>query len=354
MHTSVRIITPPTSKAGLVPISNLVKIMKNFFSEVEVVSGGKIETVDQEGVVVKNLNRREDMNLASLMLFQLAATRESRNLNDLEVFYRGGHFLFLKSMVNKIRGQKQIILVSGAVGLSEKHAPMAMFYRLLSFISFSMADAIVVYSPGAVNEYKLERYNNKILIAGAHTIDRSIYNISKSYSSRSIEYSFIGRLNMEKGIEELIEGWKESPPDEPLHVFGEGEFKDLVLSTENVEYHGWVDHESMPFILNDIKFLIIPSRTEGLPNIMLEAMACGCVVIATRVGSIADVIIDGENGFLLPGNDVKAIVSFLQATKAQYDLNKISMNASRTVLDGYSPQAKLTRWGEIIQSLNLN
>jgi hypothetical protein len=54
--------------------------------------------------------------------------------------------------------------------------------------------------------------------------------------------------------------------------------------------------------------MVIPSFTEGLPNIMLEAMACGTPVLATPVGAISDIIRDSETGFIMENNSPKCII----------------------------------------------
>ena len=52
--------------------------------------------------------------------------------------------------------------------------------------------------------------------------------------------------------------------------------------------------------------------SEGLPRSLLEAMACGMFVIATRVGGVPDAVTDGQSGFLIPPNDVRALAQAIQ------------------------------------------
>ena len=63
----------------------------------------------------------------------------------------------------------------------------------------------------------------------------------------------------------------------------------------------------VPDYLNKLKLLVLPSHTEGLPNIILEAMACGTPVLATRAGAIPDVIENGKTGFILENNSKMCI-----------------------------------------------
>ena len=74
-----------------------------------------------------------------------------------------------------------------------------------------------------------------------------------------------------------------------------------------VELTGWIPHDELPDYSNMLKLIVLPSYTEGLPNIMLEVMACGTPVLATPVGAIPDVINDGENRFLMENNSQECI-----------------------------------------------
>ena len=74
-----------------------------------------------------------------------------------------------------------------------------------------------------------------------------------------------------------------------------------------VKTAGWISHDHLPEYLRMLQLLVIPSSTEGLPNIMLEAMACGTPVAATSVGAIPDVIREGETGYILEDNSPECI-----------------------------------------------
>jgi glycosyltransferase involved in cell wall biosynthesis len=76
--------------------------------------------------------------------------------------------------------------------------------------------------------------------------------------------------------------------------------------SDRVQFLGYSD--DVPRLLADAAFLIHPSDTEGCPNAVLEAMACGRAVIATDVGDIASLVEDGKTGFVVRSGDDEALV----------------------------------------------
>ncbi|KQM12086.1 hypothetical protein AOA80_04565 [Methanomassiliicoccales archaeon RumEn M1] len=86
-----------------------------------------------------------------------------------------------------------------------------------------------------------------------------------------------------------------------------------------IEMEGSMPHAEIATIFNSARMLVLPTRAEGLPNVLLEAMACGAVVLASPVGGIPDVIKDGVNGFLFENmntNNIakKSFPQFISAT----------------------------------------
>jgi len=69
-----------------------------------------------------------------------------------------------------------------------------------------------------------------------------------------------------------------------------------------VDIPGWISQVDLAKYLNTLRLLVLPSSTEGLPNILLEAIACGTPVVSTPVGAIPDIIQDDENGFIMDNN----------------------------------------------------
>ena len=104
----------------------------------------------------------------------------------------------------------------------------------------------------------------------------------------------MGRLENEKGICNFIKAIKyliKEKKSLKVLIIGDGSLKNSLISYINtnhlqnhVELIDWVKHDDLPYYLNQLKLLVIPSYTEGLPNVMLESMACGTPILANSVG----------------------------------------------------------------------
>jgi len=128
---------------------------------------------------------------------------------------------------------------------------------------------------------------------------------------------FVGRLTNDKGIPELLKAFLRLGQEFPdLRLLLPGRFEDedaLALEVRKcLEEHprviltGAVDDLAPYYALMDV--FVLPSRREGFPNVVLEAMAAGKPVVGARATGTVDAIVDGETGLLYPVGDVTALI----------------------------------------------
>ena len=137
---------------------------------------------------------------------------------------------------------------------------------------------------------------------------------------------FVGRVELTKGVMRLLECIPHLDTKKinyHLFIAGEGSYlhnaKKYVIEKSfknSVTFLGRVDHDRLPLYYNMADVLVLPSDMEGVPMVILEAIACGTPVVASRVGGIPDIVQHGLNGFLVddlsPENLSKTIIEILQ------------------------------------------
>ena len=127
------------------------------------------------------------------------------------------------------------------------------------------------------------------------------------------EVLFVGRLSAEKGILELVEAAR----DLPLVVAGDGPLRDRVPAAR-----GWVPHDELGALYARAAIVACPSHREGFGVACAEAMAYGKPVVATAVGGLRDLVVDGETGLLVPPGDAAALRAALNRLLGDRELRR--------------------------------
>ncbi len=127
---------------------------------------------------------------------------------------------------------------------------------------------------------------------------------------------FVGSFSRQKGMDILLDAYRGLNTSVPLVMIGY-ELSDFPLSKldipANVHILKNLPHEAVMEAWRRSKLGIAPSNWhEPSPTVVMEALAMGKPVIATRVGGIPDIIVDGENGLLIPPGDVLALRQAMQ------------------------------------------
>lgn len=162
-------------------------------------------------------------------------------------------------------------------------------------------------------------------------------------------FIFVGHVIPTKGIYELVESFVRLKDYVCLEIIGlcSNEIKVSLIKTASRKANGeWlsiVGNKSREYVLDKMKMaeaLVLPSYTEGFPNVVLEAMACGCPVIATNVGAIAEMLSVGtENasGLCVSSRDVDKLENALKEFLHNDMLReRFTFNGKKKVLNCYT------------------
>jgi glycosyltransferase involved in cell wall biosynthesis len=165
----------------------------------------------------------------------------------------------------------------------------------------------------------------------------------------------ICRLVRQKGLDILLRAMVEVP-EVRLTIAGSGELeadlRRLVAElglTGRVELVGWVDPVS---VLSRVDAVVVPSRNEGLPLVLLEAMHTGLPVIATPVGSVPEAIEHGVSGLLVPPEDHVALAGALRELASSSELRtQLGAAAKVRAQQDFSPEAMALGYDKIYSAV---
>lgn len=124
--------------------------------------------------------------------------------------------------------------------------------------------------------------------------------------SNKINFCFVGALNNHKGVDKIINAFLKINNDliGTIHFAGDGVLKEKYTSLANnikykVIFHGALPKNELTEIYRQSHFILLPSKSEGFPKVIGEAMNFGCIPIVSEVSCINQYITDKENGFLI-------------------------------------------------------
>lgn len=156
-----------------------------------------------------------------------------------------------------------------------------------------------------------------------------------------------GRLSREKGQRFLIEGLAKAIQTNPkISLVLAGDGPDLPLLEDLVERLGLEERIQFVGYKKDLRpyfgacdVLALPSLSEGFPNVILEAFAHRLPVIASDVGGVGEIVVEGENGLLVgPGDVVGLSKAILRAASGELDLKALGEAGKRLVSEQFIPK----------------
>lgn len=164
---------------------------------------------------------------------------------------------------------------------------------------------------------------------------------------------WVGRMTAQKNPHNLLRACAEARVG--LVMVGRGELEPELraLAAElpaEVTFAGQIPNEVLACKLREHSIFILPSLHEGLPKVLIEAMASGLVCIGSRISGVADLIEDGVNGYLIDGFDADAIAAAIMRARAERN-PELGRRARATVEDAFSLERYAAREAELYASV---
>jgi len=232
---------------------------------------------------------------------------------------------------------------------------------LLARVTHGLANGLVVDTKEEADFSGLNKYKGKIFVCGIAYVDTDVFKVTKNLEDRRNVVGYIGRFSQEKGIINLVKAipmvlGKQS--DTEFLLCGDGPLlnevkKELEVdkTSNKVTLTGRVPLERVPDYLNEMRLLVIPSYFEGLPKILMEAMACGTPVLVTPAGGMPHLISNEETGFILASNSPEHIAEGIVKALHHPRLHEIAGAAHRLIVDRYTYEPVVKSWANAFQEL---
>lgn len=288
-----------------------------------------------------------------------------RNHRRIDIAFLFPISMFLPIVLLKALGKRTILYEAQDVWSEGCHKGIMAQLRfsillITRAIVLRIIDHIIVEGEISISANKIEKYRNIISVL-PQFVDLEWYRPQTEITQREEVITFVGGLDYRKGILEFSKAVKmieNTRLSIKAYIIGKGPYLNRVqselswmVSQKRAFVLPYVSEERFRNILNETKILVLPSKAEGMPNIILESMASGAIVLATRVGVIPEVIKDDETGFLLEDGTAEAIKDRIEYILEYQNHEEIVSNALSFVKFHYSFESALRRYRLMLRSI---
>ena len=339
--------------AGLERDGNRVKIVSPLLdSEMPLT-----EVID--GITVERISYPRIRFLGALLLGMKFAFKLIRERRDYDVvhIHMVKNLATVAGLVRPLTGKCVVGKISGAWefdgGVLDHRKIRHPLYRIMNYF-IKQADYFQCIS----------KYTEMMLVNSGYPRDRILMipngvDLSR-FSSRGtardepgqkIIAVYVGRVEKVKGLDILVSAWEKvcARHDAHLYIAGDGPIRnDLAQQAarlglaDRISFLGTV--HDVPELLARADIYVQPSRQEGLPNSVLEAMSMSLPVIATRVSGNEDLVTDGANGILVAPEDVNGLAAAFDRLITDRALaREMGLRSRKTIEDSYALNAVITR-----------
>ena len=361
-------------------LSNFIDILEPLSNELFVITGKFPDSPNKKIHILQIISdNKKELTLIKVIKYIFGQLKTIYNLIkisknvDIAIFHIGTGIALLPVLTAKLLRKRTVKVATGSNAKSAKvHNRINLFglgkivfpfiFRILEKINYTLSDQIIidtnVESENLIREFGLAKYRDKISFGGALPVNVNSFRIKKKLKDRKNIIGYIGRHSPEKGVMNLAKAipliLKERSELEfiigsggPLFEKVKNELKENG-SYDKVTFTGWVPHEKLPDYFNAMKLIVVPSFTESIPYVIMEAMACGTPIVAAPAVAIPDLIRDGENGFLMENNSPGCIAKNVIRALDDLRLDEIVRSAHDLIQREYTYEAVVENYRKLL------
>ncbi len=341
MADAVVFMNPVPNKAPQISAFKFLKVISPCFSKISIISSSLDDTKDAQVINVKYKKQSNKiLRILNFMLFQLKVFFKGvKTLKKGDyAFFWVGDKMFLPMLLCKLKRVKTYFFLYGMTSLENASKKAQNTKKSQDFLA-SKADFICAESESVLADRGIEP-------GGKTKIIHLYVDDLKNNSKKENKIGMLCRLAHGKCVLESIEGFSmfhKTHSEYTLDIVGDGllyeECKKKIeeLNAESfITLHGWLSHENLFKIMPSWKLLLFPTKTEGMPNSVLESMSMSIPALASPVGGLKDIIVDKKNGYVLKTDDALTIAKSLGEVIESDTLKVVSKNAKATVEDKFT------------------
>jgi colanic acid/amylovoran biosynthesis glycosyltransferase len=294
-----------------------------------------------------SMGRVSDRGLARHLVYLLEAAVLLRHLTSNRVQHVHVHFgtnaAAVALLVKRLGGPPYSLTIHGP---DEFDAPIGgSLSRKVAESRFTVA--ITSYCLSQIRRWVHLTHWGKLHIVRC-TVGSDFFTANEPIDPASRTLVCVGRLSAQKGQIVLLEAFAlmvQRGIDGFLTIVGDGELRELLEETirsrgleSRVRITGWADESTVRAHISSARALVLPSFAEGLPVVIMEALALARPVITTWIAGIPELLAHGENGWLIAPSDVAALSAAMQdALEMPVDrLNEMGTAGRARVLAAHS------------------
>ena len=275
-------------------------------------------------------------------------------------------FLFHANILGRIAAWlSQVPIVVSGIRVAERRN---RWHGWIDRWTNALVTTNVCVSEGVANFAKLEmRLSPKKLIVIPNSVDFERYAHAQPIDLKTfglpenaLVFLSIGRLEYQKGFDVLLRAIERLLPlPHDVHFVFIGDGPDRHSLQEQSSRSGLTSHvhflgrrEDVPQLLAASMALILPSRWEGMPNVVLEAMAAGLPIVATEVEGIAELVRDGINGIVVPPDSPEPLAAAIRRLVDQPEFVTKAGTTSQDIAEKeFTEENSLRRYSNLYRSL---
>ncbi len=339
------------------------ELINKFGIEVTFLTYGKVSDADflPENSKIKILNIFKKKKYGSFLNFfySIFFILFNRNISKYDLFKTNQNYGSWLAVISKIIYQKPLISRGGYdlfhFKTQEKNLFKIACSYIICFVVYKIADKVVIpsffYKKFIINKFNIKK--DKIYVVPNYVDNKNFKFLKRSFKKK-LKFVFIGRLEKQKNINYLIELFKKIPMNS-LDIIGFGSQNQKILKMitnyKNINIiNKKFNNDQINELLNKYDCFVLPSKFEGCPKILLEAMFNGLLCFTFKVPNIFEIIGEEANGIYFT-NNIDKMINKLQNLN-NYELKNIVLNASNHVKKKFHINEILKAEINILKGLN--